>query len=289
MHPPINFENFKVKPRYACYQLEVGDNGTPHFQGYIVWYRDRRISAMNKDLGNVAWIARRKGKHSEAKTYAIKEDTRVEGPWYFGSDEGIPESQGGRSELFAVKRKIDDGESNLALWNDNFSVMVRAHKALAVYKRLKIQKRSTMPIVFLFVGPPGTGKSELAHILAKSFGSYFKIPSTKGSGLYFDTYDGEVSMIMDEMDGNRCTPTFLNDMLDKYPNSLPVHGSGNVENVSKYIFICSNYLPKFWWRKGHNIQTFWRRVSTFWFSGKRSEPMLAPVQDQFQMISGYNL
>ncbi len=183
--------------------------------------------------------------------------------------------QGRRTDLLNVKRKIDEGMSNEQLWDEEFSTMVHNYKAMGEYKRIKSKPKQNvyikyqMPIVMLFVGPTGTGKSELAHILAPRLGSWFKVPAAKGSGLYFDAYDGEEVLVIDEMDGNRMKPTTMNELCDKYPNSLPVHCQGNVYSKAKYIIICSNYLPKYWWRK-HNISSFMRRISVLWFSGKSS-------------------
>ncbi len=258
---------------------EAPSTGTPHLQGYFELPKKKRQSAVSKIDGlQRAWTKKAEGTAKQSYVYCGKDIEPFQ--------RGEAMNQGKRSDLISVKRKIDEGISNELLWEENFSTMIHNHRAIAVYKRIKIKKRSTMSIVFLFVGPTGTGKSELAHVLAESLGRAFTVPSTKGSGLYFDQYDGHDSMIIDEMDGNRCTPTFLNTICDKYPNSLPVHGSGNVENVSKYIFICSNYVPKQWWKTGHNIKPFMRRCTIIWFSGKPLqvlEPEIGPCYSN----SGY--
>lgn len=103
--------------------------------------------------------------------------------------------------------------------------------------------------MILLVGPSGTGKSRTAHLLASLLGSVYFVPSPKGSGLYFDDYDGETSIILDEFDGNVMTPTAFNSLCDRYPYTLPSHGSAGSQMESRYIFVCSNYLPKYWWRK----------------------------------------
>lgn len=36
-------------------------------------------------------------------------DTHIEGPWTFGDDEGIPEIQGQRNDLIAVRQLIEEG------------------------------------------------------------------------------------------------------------------------------------------------------------------------------------
>jgi len=171
--------------------------------------------------------------------------------------------QGARTDLLAVKRSIDDGATEVQLWGDHFAPMVRYHRAFREYKRSRSAPRLVKPAVLLIVGPPGTQKTTLAWILARSgfFGSsFYRVPAAKGSGLYFDGYDGHECVIFDEFDGNRCTPTFLNELCHEFPMSVPVHHGGNVNFVAKTIIIVSNYAPKYWWRR-HNIASFNRRVT----------------------------
>lgn len=153
-----------------------------------------------------------------------------------------------------MKRKIDEGVSLSDLANEHFSAYIRLGRGLRDYKRLRTPKRDFKTTVFLLVGPSETGKSRTAHLLAKMLGSVYFVPSPKGSGLYFDDYDGQTSIILDEFDGNVMTPTAFNSLCDRYPYTLPAHGSAGHQMTSKYIFVCSNYLPKYWWRKRNKEQ-----------------------------------
>ncbi len=184
---------------------------------------------------------------------------------------GKPMQQGKRKDLEDLREQILAGATNEMLWDNNFNTMTHNYRAMYEYKRIKTVDRNTMPIVMLFVGPTGTGKSELAHILAKYLGTWFKVPAAKSSGVYFDGYDGQDTILIDEMDGCRCKPTFMNELCDKYANDLPVYGRRNVVNNAKYVIICSNYLPKYWWRR-YNSDKFMRRLSILWFSGKLFPP-----------------
>lgn len=82
------------------------------------------------------------------------------------------------------------------------------------------------------------------------------MPQPKGSGLYWDDYDSQTCVFIDEMDGNYMTPTFFNTLCDRYECVVPVHGGAGHQMVAKYIVICSNYHPKFWWKKRKPDQIF---------------------------------
>ena len=92
--------------RYACGQLEVGESGTRHIQGYIELKRPARLSAMRKLLAGAHFEARR-GTRDQARDYCRKEETAVkDSQWEIGNwDLG---GQGKRNDIVAIQqhRKI---------------------------------------------------------------------------------------------------------------------------------------------------------------------------------------
>jgi len=69
--------------RYITGQLEKGESGTPHIQFFLNFEKPRAITALKKHC---------KVSHFEpvkvdngAAAYCNKEDTRLEGPWEFGT------------------------------------------------------------------------------------------------------------------------------------------------------------------------------------------------------------
>ena len=57
--------------RYCCWQLEEGENGTPHLQGYVVLEKRKRLGGM-KRLDKTAHWEQRKGTHDKQKTIVGK-------------------------------------------------------------------------------------------------------------------------------------------------------------------------------------------------------------------------
>jgi len=148
-----------------------------------------------------------------------------------------------------VKRDLDQGSSLDAIADTHFGSWVRYRHAFADYKRLRTPVRSWKSITFLFVGAPGVGKSTLMRLIASRLGSVYTAPQRKPSGCYFDDYAGQDVFLLDEFDGHYMPPTLFNTICDEHECVLPRHGGAGSQLVAKYVFIASNYLPKYWWRK----------------------------------------
>jgi len=135
--------------------------------------------------------------------------------------------------------------------------------------------------VVLFCGPSGSQKSTVVACLTRSgyFGSSYVLPD-KASGPWFDDYDGQSTLVIDEMDGNRMRPTFFNTLNDKNECNAPCHGMGGVQIVSKHHFILSNYFPQTWWKShrsaSKSLQTR-RRIHAIWYSFRKSDTPMPPL------------
>jgi len=233
---------------FCIYQLEMcPKTGRLHYQGYLECVGQKTWSFMHENWAGLetARFAARIGTQMEAINYCRKGESALDGPWEFGE----PKEQGKRSDLLEIKRKIDDMQPILTIQEDHFASFVRHSKFFKEYKRQKTPKRNFKTKVFLFAGLPGTGKSTLMKIIARYLGSVYKATMKKGSGQYWDDYDGEDVIILDEFDGSRMRPTEFNDLADEHECVLPVHGGSGHQMVSKYLFIGSNYCPSQWWSK----------------------------------------
>lgn len=238
---------------YACWQLEAcPDTGGLHYQGYIEFVGKKTWKWCHANLVGLetAHFQARRGTQSEARSYAMKEETRCDGPWEVGERR----EQGRRSDLVDMKRKIDEGAAINSLYDEHFGSMIRYKRQLIEYKRVTTRPRSVKTRTFLFVGPPGKGKSTLMKTLARYLGRVYVQPFKKGSGLYFDDYDGEDVMIIDEFDGDVMPPKMFNAIADEHPCVLPVHGGAGHQMVSRFLFLGSNYAPQFWWKKRNASQ-----------------------------------
>lgn len=269
-------EEFPSWITYVVYQLECGEQGghTMHYQGYLECQGAQTMVRLHTVPGlERAHFEIRRGSQEQAIAYAKKEDTRVEGPWEWGE----PKKQGERSDLLQVKEKLDNKVLLRQVHEEHFGTMIRYGKALKEYKRQITKPRDFKSKTFVFIGPPGKGKSTLMKLLAARLGSFYKAPMPKGSGQYYDDYDGQDVLILDEFDGSRMRPTEFNDICDEHECVLTVHGGAGHQMVSKYIFIGTNYLPSKWWKNRNpaQVRQTMRRIDVIFkvgFADKSAAP-----------------
>ena len=95
---------FHSAMRYLVFGKEVGESGTPHLQGYVVFNTQVSFKSCQKYLETGSHIEVAKGNHNQAITYCKKDGDFEE----FGE---IPQ-QGKRSDLERLKDAIKDGERN---------------------------------------------------------------------------------------------------------------------------------------------------------------------------------
>ena len=104
-----------------------------------------------------AHFEQRRGSRDQARQYAMKEDTRVAGPWEHGV--WVRSGQGNRTDLDTVRRSIAEGASDLDLADNHFCEWVKFRNSFKEYRRLKMGQRDWPMEVHFYYGPPGTGKS----------------------------------------------------------------------------------------------------------------------------------
>lgn len=237
---------------YCVYQLEMGAQGTLHFQGYLECIGKRSFHQLHELEGlEEAHFEVRRGSQEAAIRYCTKKDeTYLEGEWEWGEKK----AQGSRSDLFEIQQKLDQRVPMSVISADHFASSARHHKWFREYRRIQTAPRSKKSVVFLFIGPPGQGKSTLMKLIASRVGTYYVAPQPKGSGIYFDDYDNQDVFILDEFDGRTMQPTYFNVLCDEHECVLPTHGGAGHQMVSKFIFIGTNYLPRQWWKNRNAVQ-----------------------------------
>lgn len=120
---------------YAVWQLERGEQGTPHYQGLIVVSKPARLAAMKKMLNGMlanAHFEKMRGTIDEAEAYCTKAETRAEGPWKFGTK---PAGKGARTDLANVKNILTtEGRSGLKrVADEHFGDFLRYYKGMDAF------------------------------------------------------------------------------------------------------------------------------------------------------------
>lgn len=95
--------------RTLVYQLECGESGTRHLQGYVEFKSKRTIVGAKRLFGSDGvHLEIRKGTRAQAIEYARKVDTRVEGPFEFGDLE--LDTQGKRRDLVNFRDAVMESD-----------------------------------------------------------------------------------------------------------------------------------------------------------------------------------
>lgn len=234
--------------KYAVWQLEVGERGTPHYQGYVELGTPRGLSYMRNVVPLAHWEIRR-GSADDARDYAMKQETRMAGPWEHG--EFVSKKQGRRNDLEAIKNMLDAGASLIDIYEKYFESSARYYKFWDRYLQEKSVHRSEPPEVYLLVGETGTGKSRFCYDHCP--GAYWK-----SRGEWWDGYCGQSVVVIDEFYG-WLAYDFVLRITDRYPIDVPVKG-GFRKFVATTIFFTSNRPPWEWWSKPRSQSAFSRRI-----------------------------
>ncbi len=266
--PDDSFHPYQYCVRYVVYQLEVGRDGTPHYQGYIEFYFARTIIDIRHqfDWFQSAHFEVRKGTQTQAIAYCTKEDTRVPGSTLFIY--GIPANQGARTDLedckFILDASLTDAAEGLRnLSQDYYGNFLRYHKGFARYQELhlpSIPRRFQVNLIVL-LGPPGAGKSTwvrdycLNHELNRWNYPY--------EASWWNGYNPHMhrALVLDEFYG-QVEPSVLNQLCDVDRVPLNVKYAKPTIAGFTHVFVISNLPPRQWWPQSRiPLHSFYRRIT----------------------------
>ncbi len=257
-NPEKEFEFFQdERVSILVGQQERGDEGTLHWQLYVEFKSPVRIGTVKRVFPR-CHAEKRRGTRGDAIKYCTKDESRVNGPFYFGISSGSAEIIiSGRStscagaKLLEAKAMIDNGSSEKEVADEHFDLWVRYYKAFERYRCISTGQRDHAMSVIVVQGPTGTGKSRWA--LEQFGGAYWKQRSNWWCG-----YSGEETVVLDEFYGWLPFDLLLR-LCDRYPLLVESKG-GQLQMVAKTIIITSNKIPSRWYSNVY-FASLIRRVS----------------------------
>jgi len=258
------------KIRYAAWQREVGAQGTPHFQMWVVLTRDQRCTYFGNSLGWAGAHAEcQRGTDAQAYEYVTKVETRVAGPWEVGKRESV--GQGTRNDYKAF---VEDAFvlSRAELSKKHPGMAIRYGRGVDRELAARFVPRSVAPVVTLFFGPSGCGKTHAAVKWAKDHGYDFFISSM---GEWADGYTQQKVFIWDEVDKDFDKVGFQKvlRLLDKYPYSVNVKGQSMVPFNSPFIFLTASEPPRVWVAGGRqDYLQLERRIQYAYYRADQTQP-----------------
>lgn len=219
--------------RYAIVGREVGEQGTPHLQGYIIFTRAYRFQTIKDRFFPRAHIEVAAGSTKSNREYCSKGGDFAE----FGE----PPAQGGgtRDELARKFRDaVSEGHSGIAgfadeepgTWYYSGHNLLRNH--IAIQRPID---RPDIHVLWLF-GDPGVGKSRRAHEMYPH--AYVKEPRTK----WWNGYLLEKEVIIDDFGPGGIDINHLLRWFDRY-KCLVENKGGMIPLFADKFVVTSNFHP----------------------------------------------
>lgn len=242
-------EHLRSRPglTYYVFQRERGEIGTEHYQGYIQFKSEKTLSAVKNQVSPFAHFEIARGTPDQNVTYCTKAETRVRGPY----DWGTLKRQGQRTDLALVADRVTAGASIRELAQEFPKQFIQYSSGIYKFKRTVAPPPLVLNrICKLFIGPTRTGKTWSATHDQSSPGVWTEKNSVflKQPDAWFDGYNGETTLVLDEFGGasQHLPLTMILCWMDNYRNQLPLKGAYEWNYATEIIFT-SNLHPRKWY------------------------------------------
>ena len=277
MYPEEMIEELEdIGVTYAVFQLEEGESGTPHYQGYVAFQKKRLTAIEHLLRGAGHWeISRAR----QPKIGNIVQKTMV-------ASETSPKlalypRAKARSDLVGLHSALKDGLTQADYANEYFSKFIQYPNLVQNYVVSTIEARDpSKPFSsWLLIGPAGTGKSRLARELGRRIGNGLLFRHSLGK--WFDGYRGERTVLLDDFCGSSLSFTQFKCLLDRYPFRVELKGT-SCEMAATNFIITTNEDPKTWWQESvtgqHGHSAIFRRLGKILFF---------VAENQFRVYNSY--
>lgn len=239
---------FEEQCDYAIIAKEVGEQGTKHLQMHAEFVNMKSLKQL-KELCRRIHAEKRQGSKQQASEYCKKDGNYYE----IGK---LKDSKGKRSDLDKVRSMVADGKpmGEIIEVCSNYQA-IRFAETLKKYKQ---KGRDWKTEVHWFYGPTGTGKTKTAFEMSKPDNRWISLDSLK----WWDGYDGQEDIIIDDFRGSDCRLKTLLRILDRYEYRIEYKG-GSTQLLAKRIFITCPYHPKNVYRnleQSEDIKQLLRRI-----------------------------
>lgn len=235
---------------YVSYQIErCPKTGKLHVQGFIQLSTAVRMQTVKNKIGNEPHLEIAKDPVKAAE-YTQKAETRVLGPWEHGKK---PLGKGKKSTpvMEEIYKAVKTGTRSTEMFEKNPGWIAhdRAIKTArhAINECHSDRQRLKSLRVIVSYGETDLGKTYSAINYVAQNGDYYKLtaPTQKGGKLWFDGYEGQKTLIMDDWDGQCCSIAVLKNLLDVYKLQVEIKG-GYTWAEWETVVITSNQHPRNW-------------------------------------------
>lgn len=242
--------------RYFVIGHETGEEGTPHYQGYI-YFKSRVVFDTVKKLLPRAHIEESRGSVDEASDYCKKD-----GDFYEFGDKPMNQKRKGECGKeywennlnLAKKGRVEECDAKLQITHHHALYSIASRHAPMPPDNIAIDNH-------WYYGPTGTGKSHKAR--TENPGLYLKMCNK-----WWDGYQGEDTVLIEDFDKvHKVLGYHMKIWCDKY--AFPAEVKGSKTNLRpKRIIVTSNWSPQeIWSDEPQTLQPILRRFKLTHFNG----------------------
>lgn len=213
---------------YLVYGREVGENGTPHLQGFSIFKKTKRLSGCKKWLPG-AHFELAKGTNDEASDYCKKDGDFTEIGDLPADTSEAKKRQWEQVVQWAREGTIETNDPEVYVKYNRFCERERA-------KHRKLERLESTCGYWIY-GPSGTGKTTAVMDLLGQETIY-----DKGVNKWWDGYDDEENVLIDDVtaENGKFIASNLLRWADKFPVRVETKGGG-LKVRPKRIIVTSNY------------------------------------------------
>lgn len=266
----LEIDQWDTKPKMCVWQLEMGEEGTLHYQGYIEFETRLRRRPIMSNYYDFGWLGLRAGSKEQAVTYCTKDDTRLEGPWYWPNEAtcvNFGPQQGQRTDLEAMLGAVKRGAKDAELAEDYTVAYAKYYKgANQVRCALGLgEKRNAEGIEVIWVcGKPGTGKT---HWCQEEYPPSDTVYWKSESNWWPDLMDSHTTIVFNDFHSGWMTCGMLKRLLDTGVFCTKNKGGHKQLLATTFVFTANRHPKKLYRKKLKklgwcNDNPLWRRFPT---------------------------
>lgn len=296
--------------RCWCYQYEIGEKGTPHYQGYFEIKKPVRLNWIKKNISKemhlkIAFGDRKSNKHYCSKPHGPNDNCYDKCTEICLCKHCIDARKcqlkiadiifgGNWNDLIKGEREdLTDFYNDIFNYNIPYKDLIEKHFSLMLkYNNVVTKWRNDyqsppyegLRSIILIIGDRKTGKSEMIH---KETPYLVRLNDIK----WWDGYNNDDKVAFQDFTGE----ISINDMMrycDIYPEYVPKRYIGPVPFNAKEIYITSNSLPEHWYKNENvnRIAAFYRRFTAFIITRRNQKPYVTYCYRTFiDFVIGNNI
>jgi len=228
---------------YVIAGMEVGEEGTPHIQGYAELTKKTRFETVRRMFAGRAHIEARRGTQDQAIDYCKKDGNFREA--------GAKRCQGYRADLDRVRGDVLDIGMRGVVRGYSYQQIKVAEKFLEYCE----DTRNWKPTVRWYYGATGVGKSRRCRVECDGMDIYVKNSGNK----WWPGYDGHSHVIIDDFREDWWPLETMLALLDRYEYVVECKG-GQRQFLATDIWITTPHHPREHWLGRGDINQLLRRI-----------------------------